>query len=433
MSEPTPYARDSSALAFALTRTKLSLPYSVEVSCDLEQFSLAARREARRERSCLQDSKKAFLLELTCSALVFTKYLTECTAASGAVNCSFCSEDDLSHVRPASNAILLCCYQMLEDIMLVATGTLEVVIMKGMSVYHHIITLEEEKQAAGLLTRAISTSPDKGFFCFASADEMLHHSDEKIAGLQHVLEHIGYKVGVSNRWSDGDRKGSKYERRVLMEYEAKKDSYWTSDNFLQQIIKKAADIADLKYPPSEGVKTILGLNVQGGNSVKSMLFYPGFVEKPMLKYEYNYYLNMVFVRQNQGRTISIPTLDAQSQDGFSTIPTLDAQSQDGFSTIPTLDAQSQDGFSTILTLDAQSQDGFSTILTLDAQSQDGFSTISALDAQSQDGSIPTLDAQSQMVLFPPWTLNPRMGFTPFAPFQDGFLLKTSLKIHAGRL
>ena len=37
MSEPTPYARDSSALAFALTRTKLSLPYSVEVACDLEQ------------------------------------------------------------------------------------------------------------------------------------------------------------------------------------------------------------------------------------------------------------------------------------------------------------------------------------------------------------------------------------------------------------
>eukprot|EP00731_Ephydatia_muelleri_P021618 Em0014g209a len=42
MSDPMPYARDSSALAFALTRTKLSLPYSVEVACDLEQFSLAA-------------------------------------------------------------------------------------------------------------------------------------------------------------------------------------------------------------------------------------------------------------------------------------------------------------------------------------------------------------------------------------------------------
>ena len=48
--------------------------------------------------------------------------------------------------------ILLCCYRMLEDIVLVATCTLEVVIMKGMSV----------KQAAELLKRAISTSPDKG-------------------------------------------------------------------------------------------------------------------------------------------------------------------------------------------------------------------------------------------------------------------------------
>ncbi|KAL5473774.1 hypothetical protein EMCRGX_G028329 [Ephydatia muelleri] len=77
-------------------------------------------------------------LELTCSALVCTKCLTECIAASAAVSCPFCSDDDLSHVRPASSAILLCCYQMLEDIVLVVTGTLEVVIMKGMSVYHHL-------------------------------------------------------------------------------------------------------------------------------------------------------------------------------------------------------------------------------------------------------------------------------------------------------
>ena len=77
-------------------------------------------------------------LELTCSSLVCTKCLTECIATSGTVNCPFCSDDDLSHVRPASNAILLCCYQMLEDIVLVVTGTLEVVIMKGMSVYHHL-------------------------------------------------------------------------------------------------------------------------------------------------------------------------------------------------------------------------------------------------------------------------------------------------------
>ena len=77
-------------------------------------------------------------LELTCSALVCTKCLTECIAASGAVSCPCCSDDDPSHVRPASNGIPLCCYQMLEDIVLVATWTLEVVIMKGMSVYHHL-------------------------------------------------------------------------------------------------------------------------------------------------------------------------------------------------------------------------------------------------------------------------------------------------------
>ena len=65
-------------------------------------------------------------------------YAPECIAASGTVSCPCCSDDDLSLVRPASNAILLCCYQMLEDIVLVATGTLEVVIMKGMSVYHHL-------------------------------------------------------------------------------------------------------------------------------------------------------------------------------------------------------------------------------------------------------------------------------------------------------
>eukprot|EP00731_Ephydatia_muelleri_P017209 Em0010g307a len=72
-------------------------------------------------------------------------------------------DDDPSRVRPASNAILLYCYQMLEDIVLVATWTLEVVIMKGMSVYHvPSLTPEEERQAAELLKRAISTSPDKG-------------------------------------------------------------------------------------------------------------------------------------------------------------------------------------------------------------------------------------------------------------------------------
>ena len=64
MSAPTPYARDSSALAFDLTRTKLSLPYSVEVACDLEQFSLAARREARSER-CKRASAHYYYLKKT--------------------------------------------------------------------------------------------------------------------------------------------------------------------------------------------------------------------------------------------------------------------------------------------------------------------------------------------------------------------------------
>ena len=94
-----------------------------------------------------------------CSSLVCTKCLTECIAASGAVSCPCCSDDDPSHVRPASNAILLCCYQMLEDIVLVATGTLEMVIMKGMSVYHHL-HLRRRGKLAELLKRAISTSSD---------------------------------------------------------------------------------------------------------------------------------------------------------------------------------------------------------------------------------------------------------------------------------
>ena len=51
-SELLPYApaRDSSALAFALTRIRLSLLYSMKVVCDLVSLSLAARYEASRER-----------------------------------------------------------------------------------------------------------------------------------------------------------------------------------------------------------------------------------------------------------------------------------------------------------------------------------------------------------------------------------------------
>ena len=58
------------------------------------------------------------------SSLVCTTCLTECIAASGAVSCPCCSDDDLSHVRPASNGILLCCYQI-EDIVLVAVRNVQ--------------------------------------------------------------------------------------------------------------------------------------------------------------------------------------------------------------------------------------------------------------------------------------------------------------------
>ena len=42
------------------------------------------------------------------------------------------------------------------------------------------------------------------------------------------------------------------------------------------------------------------------------------------------YFNVGFVRQNQGRTISVPTLETQSQDGFYTISSLDEEFQDDF-------------------------------------------------------------------------------------------------------
>ena len=95
-----------------------------------------------------------------CSSLVCTKCLTEYIAASGAVSCPCCSDDDPSHVRPASNAILLCCYQMLEDIVLVACNR---DIRNGDYEGHECVpslTPEEERQAAELLKRAISTSSD---------------------------------------------------------------------------------------------------------------------------------------------------------------------------------------------------------------------------------------------------------------------------------
>eukprot|EP00731_Ephydatia_muelleri_P021701 Em0014g292a len=63
----------------------------------------------------------------------------------------------ICHMSDQHQVQYSCCYQMLEDIVLLATGTLEVVIMKGMSVYHHLHLRRRSK-----LKRAISTSSDKG-------------------------------------------------------------------------------------------------------------------------------------------------------------------------------------------------------------------------------------------------------------------------------
>ena len=88
-------------------------------------------------------------LELTCSALVCTKCIVDMIAASGSVNCSFCSDDDPlvpSHIRPASNAILL----LLSDVLVHCTGCdrgmLKLWNMMYMSVYHHLHLGKKDKQ-----------------------------------------------------------------------------------------------------------------------------------------------------------------------------------------------------------------------------------------------------------------------------------------------
>ena len=99
-------------------------------------------------------------LELQCGALVCVKCLQEWIAATGAVNCPCCSEDGplvSSHVRQAPGVILL----LLSNVLVNCTDC-----SRGIKAgdYDCVPSLapEEEKQAAGLLKRAISTSSDKG-------------------------------------------------------------------------------------------------------------------------------------------------------------------------------------------------------------------------------------------------------------------------------
>ncbi|KAL5487179.1 hypothetical protein EMCRGX_G019751 [Ephydatia muelleri] len=102
-------------------------------------------------------------LELLCGALVCAKCLQEWIAASGTVNCPCCSEGGplvSSYVRPAPGVILL----LLSDVLVHCTDCSRDVKAGDYEGHECVpsLTPEEEKQAAGLLKRAISTSPDKG-------------------------------------------------------------------------------------------------------------------------------------------------------------------------------------------------------------------------------------------------------------------------------
>ena len=108
-------------------------------------------------------------LELQCGALACSKCLQECIAASGAVNCPCCSDDGplaSSHVRPASSVILL----LLSDVLVHCTDCSRDIKAGDYEGHECVPTLtpEEEKQAAGLLKRAISTSPDKAIIQLAT-------------------------------------------------------------------------------------------------------------------------------------------------------------------------------------------------------------------------------------------------------------------------
>ena len=71
-----------------------------------------------------------------------------------------------SHVRPASSAIFL----LLLDVLVYCTNCSRDVKAGDYERHECVPTLtpEEEKQAAGLLKRAISTSPDKGIIQLAT-------------------------------------------------------------------------------------------------------------------------------------------------------------------------------------------------------------------------------------------------------------------------
>ena len=102
-------------------------------------------------------------LELACSSLVCTKCIVDMIAASGSVNCPFCSDDGPlvpSHIRPASNAILL----LLSEVLVHCTSCGRDVKAVEYDAHECVpsLTPGEERQAAELLKRAASCSPETG-------------------------------------------------------------------------------------------------------------------------------------------------------------------------------------------------------------------------------------------------------------------------------
>ena len=109
---------------------------------------------------------------MQCGALVCAKCLWEWIAASGGVNCPCCSEGGplvSSHVRPALGVILL----LLSDVLVHYTDCSRDVKTGDYEGQECVPTLTpEEKQAAGLLKRAIFTSLDKGIIQLPTGGRM---------------------------------------------------------------------------------------------------------------------------------------------------------------------------------------------------------------------------------------------------------------------
>ena len=72
-----------------------------------------------------------------------------------------------------------------------------------------------------------------------------------------ISEQDGYLCLDENKFAEGLKKLPKLKQfgRATIEYGENKDGYWTSDKFIEQI-KYCADIAECKYPKSEGYKVV---------------------------------------------------------------------------------------------------------------------------------------------------------------------------------